>query len=57
MESNTKTIAKRARVGLHTQLVFTIKKMFWNTTSPITSLGSGMIISDNVLKIRMRQIK
>ena len=57
MESNTKTIAKRARVGPRTPVVLTMKKLFWMGISSISARLSDMIISDNVLKIWMELIK
>ena len=51
MESNTKTIAKRARVGPRTQIVLTMKKLFLIRISSTSSLGSPMIVLDNVFKI------
>ena len=51
MESNTKTIAKRARVGPRTPVVSTMK-MLCSTRKPSTSVRrSDMIVLDNVLKI------
>ena len=51
MESNTKTIAKRARVGPRTQIVLTMKMMFLMNLSSSSRLGSPIIVLDNVLKI------
>ena len=51
MESNTKTIAKRARVEPRTQVHVTMKKLFRIELSSISVRGSDMIVLDNVLKI------
>ena len=51
MESNTKTIAKRARVGPRTPVVLTMENMFLMEISSISCLGSPIIFLDNVLKI------
>ena len=51
MESNTKTIAKRARLGPRTHMHMTMGMMFWIRISSKSGLGSDMIVSDNVLKI------
>ena len=57
MESNTKTIAKRARVGPRTQIVLTMKMLFLIRISSISGRGSDMIVLDNVLKIWIELIK
>ena len=57
MESNTKTIAKRARVGPRTQIVLTMKMLFSVRISSISVRGSDMIVLDNVLKIWIELIK
>ena len=57
MESHTKTIAKRARVGPGTQMHVTMKILFWMIISSTSGLGSDMIILDNVLKIWLELIK
>ena len=57
MESNTKTIAKRARVGPRTQMHVTTKILFWTRIWSISVRRSDMIILDNVLKIRMELMK
>ena len=51
MESNTKTIAKRARVGPRTPVVLTMKMLFWKIISSTSGLGSPIIVLDHVLKI------
>ena len=51
LESNTKTIAKRARVELRTQVHMTVEMMFWMNIPSISRLGSPIIVFDNVLKI------
>ena len=51
MESNTKTIAKRARVEPRTQMHMTMKKLFWIRISSISVRGSDIIVLDNKLKI------
>ena len=51
MESNTKTIDKRARVEPRTQMHVTMEKMFWIIISSMSVRGSGMIVLENVLKI------
>ena len=57
MESNTKTIAKRARVEPRTQVHVTMEKLFWIRISSISGLGGDMIVLDNVLKIGIELIK
>ena len=57
MESNTKTIAKRARVDPRTQVHMTMGKLFcimfvWNECWVIS-----IIILDNVLKLWIELIK
>ena len=56
MESNTKTIAKRARVGPRTQVVSTMEIMFWADIPSTSCLGSPIIV-DIILKIRIELIK
>ena len=51
MESNTKTIAKRARVEPRTQVHMTMKIMFLMKIPSISHLGSPIIFLDNVFKI------
>ena len=53
MESNTETVAKRARVGPRTPVVFTIKIMFLMEILSTSGRRSDMIVLDNVLKINM----
>ena len=57
MESNTKTIAKRARVEPRTQVHMTMKLLFWMRIPSISLRGSDMIVLDNVLKIWIELIK
>ena len=57
MESNTKTTAKRARVGPRTPVVLTLKKLFWREISSESDRRSDMIILDNVFKIWIELIK
>ena len=57
MESNTKTIAKRARVEPRTQIVLTMKIMFWMRLSSTSVRRSDMIVLDSLLKIWMGLIK
>ena len=51
MESNTKTIAKRARVEPRTQMHMTMKKLFGVRKSSTSARLTDMIILDNTLKI------
>ena len=51
MESNTKTIAKRARVGPRTQMRVTMKMLSWKIISSTSARLSDMIVLDNVFKI------
>ena len=51
MESNTKTIAKRARAGPRTPIVLTMKNMFYIIISSTSGLGSDMTFLENILKI------
>ena len=53
MESSTKTIAKRARVGSHTEILSTMKKEFPRLISSTSGLASDMIVSNNVSKLLM----
>ena len=48
MESNTKTIAKRARLGPRTTVLLTMRMMFWIRKPSTSGLGSDMIVLDNV---------
>ena len=57
MESNTKTIAKRARVGPRTQIVLTMEILFLIRLSSISGRGSDMTVLDNILKIWIELIK
>ena len=51
MESNTKTVAKRARVEPRTQMHVTTKMLFGIRIVSISVRGSDMIVLDYVLKI------
>ena len=57
MESNTKTIAKRARVGPRTQVHMTMKKLCWTRIPSTCGLGSDMIVLDNVWKLWIELIR
>ena len=57
MESNTKTIAKRARLGPRTQVHMTMGIMFGIRVSSTSGLGSVMIVLDHVSKIWIELIK
>ena len=57
MESNTETVAKRARVGPRTLVVLTMKKLFRERIEFESELGSPIIFLDHVLKIWMELIK
>ena len=57
MESITKTIAKRARVEPRTQMHMTMKKLFWIRISSISGLGSSIIVLDHILKLWIELIK
>ena len=57
MESNTKTIAKRARAEPRTQMHMTMEKLFGVRISSTSGLGSDMIVLDNVLKIWIELMK
>ena len=57
MESNTKTIAKRARVEPRTQVHMTMKMLFLIGIPSISVRGSDMIISDSVFKLWIELIK
>ena len=57
MESNTKTVAKRARVEPRTQVHMTMKKLFGVRILSTSGLGSPIIVLDNVLKICIELIK
>ena len=49
MESNTKTIAKRARVEPRTQMHMTMEILFWVIISSISVLLISKIVLDNIL--------
>ena len=57
MESNTKTVAKRARVEPRTQVHVTMTLLFGITIPPTSRLESPIIVLDNVLKIWIELIK
>ena len=57
MESNTKTVAKRARVEPRTQMHMTMEMLFWMKTLSTSARLSDMIILNNVLKIWIELIK
>ena len=57
MESNTKTIAKRARVKPRTQMHMNMKMFFLMNIPLISRLGSPIIVLDRILKIWMELIK
>ena len=57
MESNTKTIAKLARVGPRTQMHMTMNMMSLMNISSISRLGSPIIVIDIVMKIWIELIK
>ena len=57
MASNTKTIAKRARVGPRTQMHVTMKQLFWIVFVSNMCLGITISILDNVLKLWIELIK
>ena len=57
MESNTKTIAKRARVEPRTQVHVTMKILFRMAISSDSVRLSEMIILDNVSKLWIELIK
>ena len=57
LESSTKTVAKRARVGTRTPIVFTMKVMFLIEIPSTSVRSSVMIVLDNVLKIYIELIK
>ena len=48
---HTETIAKRARVGPRTQIVFTMKTLFWIMFSSKKCLLITIIVLDNLLKL------
>ena len=54
MESNTKTVAKRARVGPRTQVHATMKKLFLMKILWTSCLGSPIIVVDMILLITLR---
>ena len=57
MESNTKTMAKRARVGPRTQVVLTMKMLFLKRLQFESDVRSPIIVLDHVLKIWMELMK
>ena len=57
MESNTKTVAKPARVEPRTQVHMTMEILFWRIIRSTSARLSDMIILDNVLKIWIELIK
>ena len=57
MESNTKTIAKQPRVGPRTQIVLTMKMLFWNMFVSDKFSEITIIVSDNALKLWIELIK
>ena len=57
MESNTKTIAKRARVGPRTPVVLTMEMLFWMMFVSNKCLGITIIVLDNALKLWIELIK
>ena len=57
MESNAETVAKRARVGPRTQVVFIVKTLFLKRISWISGRRSDMIVSDNVSKVYIELIQ
>ena len=57
MESNTETVAKRARVGPRTQVHVTMKKLFWIIICSISGRRSDMIILNDVLKLLIELLK
>ena len=56
MESNTKAIAKQARVEPRTQVHMTVKKMFGLIIPSTSGLGSPIIVLDHVLNFWMELI-
>ena len=48
---HTETVAKRARVGPRTQVVFTLQKLFQKRILFESEVGSPIIILDYVVKI------
>ena len=57
MESNTKTIAKRARVEPRTQMHMTMKMLFWGIISSTSVLLISEIVLDDMLKLWIELIK
>ena len=51
MESDTETVAKRARVGPRTQMHMTIEKSVWIRSSSTSVLRVSIIVLDNISKI------
>ena len=56
MKSKTETVAERARVGPHTPVVLTMKKLFRMTISSKSGLGSDMIVLDIFVRIRIELV-
>ena len=54
---NTKTIAKRARLGPRTQMHMAKQKLFEMEISSTSVLGVSIIVLDNVFKIWIELIK
>ena len=50
---HTETIAKQARGAPRTQIVLTMTKSFLTIISSTSVLGGPIIVSDNILKIRI----
>ena len=48
MESDTETVAKRARVGARTPVLRTMKKLFWRILLLTSGLGSPIIDLDKI---------
>ena len=57
MESNTKTIAKRARVEPRTQMHMTMKMLFEILLEANKRLGISEIVLDNVSRLWIELIK
>ena len=57
MESNTETVAKRAREGPRTPVVFTLKMLLLRGISSISVRRSDRIVLDSVLKIWIKLMK
>ena len=56
-DCHTKTIVQRARLKPRTRVEMTMKLLFWIRISPISRLGSAIIVLDNVSKIQIELIK